>query len=429
MTFGQSFLLWRQFEKQQWLSYQELKKIQERRLRTIVRWAYDTVPYYHQIFREKNLFPEDIVTVEDLQKLPVLTKKDVQEHQQELRSKGVPSKGLRTQTTTGSTGIPLEMVQDPMYVAACKAVLLRAFRANGLRFTDRILRIKQSPYKSSWYERFGIFPNMNASVYESPEQLARKCNTIKPDVIYAYPSILQAISSTNIPLRPVRRVFSMAETLSRGARIAIQNAFHTQVADFYGSTEFGSIAWECPFHEGHHINVDHGVVECCDGNGEAVSGKAGEVIITGFFNYAMPLIRYALGDMATLSKEKGACGRGLPLLKTVEGRKDEWLTMPNGERISPMNVNAFEDIRGIKEFRIVQTRRDHIVVEVLPSDSWTESLSNAIISRIKKGLGNHDVTVDAKPVSYIPRGPNGKMRTVISHVSTRRIASGTQHDR
>lgn len=404
MSALQAFLLWRQFERQQWLSPARLQELQNRRLRSMLHWAYNQVPYYHQLFRALNLHPSAVRTARDLAKLPVLTKQDVRRNAQDLRAKGVR---MRLAATTGSTGIPLVIGHDAESSAAGKAVMLRALRAHGVHFTDNFVRITHRHHRQALHERLGVLPICSLSVYDSPARLARAARALKLDVLHTYPSVLQAMIASGERLPAVRRVFSTTEVLTERAREQIQQAFNAPVADLHGAVEFPSLLWECPSGAGYHVDADYAVIE---------HGENNELIITGLFNRGMPLVRYALGDLAEPSDEQCSCGRGLPLVKRIEGRSDDALVMPDGELVSPRRVNVLDGIAGVEQYRIVQQQKDRIVAEVVPSGRWTPALAADVIGRIGRGISGHAVEITAKPVSAIPRGPGGKVRTVVSHV-------------
>lgn len=404
MSALEAFLLWRRFERQQWLSPESLREVQDKRLRSMLQWAYNRVPYYRGLFRSLNLHPSAVRTARDLAKLPVLTKHDVRRNAQDLRARGMR---MRHAATTGSTGCPLTISHDAESSAAGKAVMLRALRAHGVRFADKFVRITHRPHRQALHERLGVLPIRSLSVYDAPAGLAQAARALKPDVLHTYPSVLQAMISSGARLPRVRRVFSTTEMLTERAREQIRQAFDAPVADLHGAVEFPSLLWECPSGAGYHVDTDYAVVEHGDNN---------ELIVTGLFNKGMPLIRYALGDLAEPDDERCPCGRSLPLVKRIEGRADDALVMPNGELVSPRRVNVLDGIEGVEQYRIVQRRNDRIVAEVVPSGRWTPALAEDVVARISRGIHGYDVEVSAKPVSAIPRGPGGKMKTVVSYV-------------
>lgn len=413
MSLMQTFFLWRQFERRQWLPAERIEEAQRARLNALLRWAYESVPYYHDLFHEHG-----VREFGDFSRIPVMRKEDVQRAGRQLRSRRIGEKKMSYGSTTGSTGIPLTIGHDALSRAAGRAVMLRAFRAHGLRLTDTILRVTHRKREPGLHEYLGILPIKTVQVFARPEQLAAAARKVKPDVVDAYPSVLQAMAHAHAPLpRSVHHVFSTTELLTKASRRRIAHAFNAPVADMYGAAEFPSVAWECPSGDGYHVDSDYAVVECLADGEAAQPGEVGELVITGLYNCGMPLIRYALGDTAVVSGEQCSCGRGLPLLESVEGRSDDMLLMPDGERISPRQVNVLDGIAGVRQYRIVQMRRDSIVVEVVPEHRWTPALEQDVVVRVSQGLTGHPIEVSAKPVSSIPRGPGGKLRTVVSRVS------------
>jgi phenylacetate-CoA ligase len=405
MSLLQAFMLWRSFERQQWLPREHLEELQSRRLRALMRWAYATVPYYHRAFRENGIRPDDIRTARDLRRLPVLTKQDVQEHGAMLRSRN--AKALRPAATTGSTGIPLTVYQDALSVAAGRAVMLRALRAHQVRLTDRMLRVTHRKHRRGLHEQLGILPVTSVSVHAPAHELARAAKKVKPNVIDAYPSVLEAMAKHRHLLpRTVHHLFSTTEMLTPHARRNVQEAFGAPVIDLYGAAEFPRLAWECPDGNGYHLDSDYAVIECTDEG----------MLVTGLYNCGMPLIRYAIGDLGIPGEGVCGCGRGLQVLERIEGRTDDALVMPDGSRISPRQVNVLDGLTGIRQYRIVQTRKDRIVAEVVPSGAMDDVLEAMVVTRIRQGLGRHQVDVFVKQVDAIPRGAGGKIRTVVSRV-------------
>jgi phenylacetate-CoA ligase len=288
--------------------------------------------------------------------------------------------------------------------------MLRAFRAHGMRLTDSTLRITHRRRKQALHELIGILPVRTASVHAPPRQLASIAATLRPDILDSYPSVLLAMSKYGELLPDsVRRIFSTTEMLTDQTRKRLDRAFGAPVIDLYGAVEFPRLAWECPAGGGYHVDADYALTECTE---------SGELLVTGLYNYGMPLIRYAIGDLAQESDGPCACGRGLPLLKSIEGRTDDSLTMPGGDIVSPRRVNVLDGITGIAEYRIVQTKRDRVVAEIVPAGSWTPGLERAVIARIQRGLEPYQIDIRAKQVDNIKRSRGGKLRTVISRVSS-----------
>ena len=178
--------------------------------------------------------------------------------------------------------------------------------------------------------------------------------------------------------------------------------------------EFGLIAWECRKHAGYHINIDSAVTEFLEGDEEVASGERGEVVCTGLTNFAMPLIRYRLNDVAIPIDDECTCGVKLPLLKSVEGRMNDFLIASDGRRVPPARFYPFpfDDYVGIKQFKVVQDRRDRLVVQLIVEEALFD-YSRLNKARLKlQELFGVDMQVDFDIVDKIEMDKTGKMRPV-----------------
>ena len=137
-----------------------------------------------------------------------------------------------------------------------------------------------------------------------------------------------------------RTVFSTADVLDQNSRQLIESAFDVRVTDLYGAYEFGHIAWECPQHAGYHVNTESVVLELLKDGRPASPGEAGEVVATSLNSYAMPFLRYRLGDLCSPSHRPCPCGRGLPLLELVQGRSNDAIRLPDGRVVTSHVVTA-----------------------------------------------------------------------------------------
>lgn len=406
--------------KTQWFSSQELKRLQEKKLRAIVSHAYRNVEFYHRSFRSLGIYPDDIKSVEDLQRLPIVTKSDIQKNFDDFIAKDIKKKECKTAKTSGSMGMPLTVLYDKKARAFNAAVMLRPFFENGLRFYHKFLQITD-PWSfqrnRSWYEYFGIFRWRGVSIQESIKNQIGAIKEFKPDFIYSSPSnmtlILETLSDKEIENINPRVIFTSYELLSERNRKLIKDSFNADVIDLYGSTEFYRMAWECDRHEGHHIDAEGVVIEFVRDRG-VLNSENGDIIVTGLNNYAMPLIRYRIGDVGAPIEEQCSCGRGLPLMKEMVGRSDDFLVLPSGRRVSPRSINVIEYIHGIKEYRIVQEKRDRIVVYVVKGKGFSQQTLNQIKKQIRKGCQGEDVGIEIEIMGEIPRDKSGKLRTVIS---------------
>lgn len=410
-----------QFQKNTWKSRGELEDIQNSKLRLLIQHAYQNVPFYREVFKKRNLRPDDIKMVKDLPKLPVIRKSDIKHRQEDFIARNYDVNRCRKTHTSGSTGIPLTLYTDPRGESYNKAVNMRALFENGMTAADRIMEIThpENIFSPTWLQRVGIFKKKRLSVYDLPEKNVRKFSEYAPDIFIGYPSILKMmadyIMQNNIKIISPKKIFTSAEMLFDNAREKIVTTFGCDVIDLYGCTEFRRLAWECSKREGYHTDIDYAVVEIIKSAGlEAVDGS---IVVTGLHNYAMPLIRYENGDAAHVSPRMCSCGRGLPLLEKIKGRLDDMIILPSGRVISPRSINVLDYIEGINQYRIIQEKKDFFVVQVEKNKHFSKKTRQEIEEQICKGCMHEQVTISIEEVEKIPQDTSGKIRAVISKIA------------
>jgi len=423
------YYLWK-IRKSQRLTPSELEKLQNRKLRAIIKHAYENVLYYHRLFNSVNLSPEDIRTKEDLPKIPITTKKVLQTLPiSERVAKGVNIRKCMRCRTSGSTGMPLDVFLSKKEMSYRIAMQTRVY---GLNLTDKKVNILDSvplPPRGApatifrkakqFLNHLGLWRRYYFSLFEEPCELVSKLLEVRPDVIETQPSTLKLISElvreNNITGIFPKSLFTRAELLSKEDRKQIEAVFNTKLTDIYGTIEFGIVAWECEKHQGYHINSDIVVVEAIK-DGQQVYGQKGQVICTDLTNYTMPFIRYALGDIVVLSKEKCSCGRNFPLIELVEGRTNDFVSLPSGRIISPVVLLlCLEKIDGISQYRLVQEKIDMFNVQIVKGQNFAEATIEKIRKKLQEILGkNAQINIDM--VKEIPRDKSGKVHPVVSKV-------------
>jgi phenylacetate-CoA ligase len=415
-----------QLRKSQWLNPKELKNLQEKRLRNIIRHAYKNVKFYHKLFDSIRLKPDDIKNVEDLQKIPILTKQDVQKKFTDMIATGVDINKCKIEKTSGSTGMPLNIVYDRKTMDFSNALIIRAWMENGLKLTDKIIKFgdpSHFPKNKSLLEHFGLLRTECISVFNSVEDSIKEIQKISPDAIYSYPSYLKLIAKAikDIKIDDIypRLIFTSSEILDRQTRKLINSVFKTETCDFYGSMEFMRMSWECNQHSGYHIDADAIVMEFVQDGENVDNEKEGEIIVTGLYNYAMPLIRYNIGDVGTYSDEQCSCGRGLPLMKNIKGRENDFFVLPSGRIVSPMSIGAIDVVPGPVKWRIIQEKKDKFNVYLVKEENFSTETIKQIKNKIKEGLLGEDVDINIKIVDDIKRDNSGKFRAIISKVKKR----------
>lgn len=414
-------------------SSQKFRTYQNKRVRAVVRYTYDCVPFYHEKFRNAGVSPSDIRSVDDLAKLPVVYK-------DELRNVGVSQmvsrecdpKGLKVLRTSGSAGKPFKFYVSGVEDDWRKALYLRANVSCGQRPRD-VWAFVTSPRHfgdtTGLQRRLGFFAQTLVPVFARPEDQVRIIRETEPDVLDGYSGALfligheverQGISD----IRP-RLMFGSADWIDVASRRYLERVFKAPYLDQYGCSEVDRTAWQCPEREGYHMDVDSVVTQFVDESGADVAvGENGEIVLTSLFNYAMPFVRYALGDVGRASGDACSCGRILPLMEGIEGRRDSFVVFPDGRVVSPrvltVAMSMFEFYDRVRQFRIVQKRDDLFEVSVKIADSLNcgPDMARALGAHLVKMLKveNLDVKFNVKVVDEIPLSKSGKLMAVVSEV-------------
>lgn len=403
-----------------------LYALQVKKIRVLVKYAYENVPFYHKLLIESNIKPTDIKTLKDMEKIPVTTRKVAREHFSEMLSRRVNKARCTTHTTSGSTGLPLTVVIDDYGKDFRSAVSLRQFLECGGRLRDRQVQLR--PAASSAlsetrgkpiYERIGLLRMESIPLRDISDSLVSFLKAYEPDIMVGNPSTYQLLCEIMRGEINPRIVFSTGEILSKECRDLIISAFGAQVIDSYGCTEAWDVAWECPDEcNGYHINADAVLVEFLKDGETAVAGEEGEIIVTNLFNYAMPFIRYAVGDVGVKVDDSPICGRTLPLMDVIKGRSGDFIVLPDRRKLSPafIDLNPFNNVR---EFRIVQEREDLLEIwlkEDLDRGVEFEHRRDQCVSALRRAVGK-GVQIRVRVMKEIPRDNSGKLRRIISKVS------------
>lgn len=410
----------------QWWRPDDLERLQWRRLRRVLSHAYARVPYYRRLFDAAGITPADIRSRADLSLIPITTKEALQRlPQTELCATGVTSAHCIERRTSGTTGRPLAIFLTHKQKEAQDMVQARALMENGLKLTDRravFVAPWQIPRRSYAFQRMGIWRKAYFSVFDDIREQMPALEKLAPDSLAGTPAILKLIalekvkrgSHTLVP----RTLFSTADLLDRATRDVLETVFAVPVVDLYGSLEFGYMAWQCPERCGYHINMESVVLEFLRDGQPVAPGEAGEVVCTSLLAYAMPLLRYRLGDICVPSQEPCPCGRGLPLIQLIEGRANDVLRLPGGHVVTPQAVADAMVACGetIQQFRIVQDDETHISVFIVKGRDGTAETVSLVEQGLRAVVGS-GVVLTTRIVTSIDKDSSGKQRSIISHMA------------
>ena len=412
----------------------KLREYQDKKLRKIVKYAYENSSFYHEKFRQAEIKPEDIRTMEDLNKLPIVRKDELIKNLDDVVSKRFNIDDLRVQRTSGSTGRPLYVYLTGMENEFRKAKHLRAQIICGQKPWHKWVTIT-SPLHFAETTRLqrllGFYSVTPVSVFEDIATQVSRIEKLKPDVLDGYSNsillLAKEVHKRGLDTIKPKFLVTGAELIDTSSRKFIEDVFAAPLYDQYASVEFERMAWQCPERTEYHIDADSIVMQFVDENGEEVGpGEEGEIVCTSLFNYAMPFIRYALDDIGVPSETtECTCGRTFPLMKVIEGRKFSLLTFPRGRVFAPiafmLAVWTFKYYNCIDLFRVIQRRKDLLFFKLKLKDHSVDErrIEKELYTHLRKvlGISEDEVTFEAEFVDDIPLDKSGKFRIVVSELN------------
>lgn len=416
----------RLFERSQWLSADELDHLQLRLLRAQLIHAYSNVPFYRRGMEKAKITPLDIQTRDDLRLLPVLTKREIQEHAEELLATNFPADRRGVNQTGGSTGTPLQFCVDHERSDSRRASTDRHNEWAGLRPGDWLAVLWGSTYemgtasipKITW--RHWLFDRslaLNTSLVsvEDLENFIALLRRYRPRRLKAYAQAAAMFAryclETGADDIHFDSIITSAEVLLPENRALIEEAFGGKVFNRYGCREVSVIATECEYHTGLHMNADALLVEI-----EPVAGGPeglGRILVTDLYNRSMPLIRYEIGDLARWVDDAPCpCGRALPRLAGVEGRITDFLLMPDRRMISgPSLALLVGQTPGVRQAQFVQTGPEEIRLDVIPGESYGSHTVDDLCRRLYPYFRDQ-VRFSVRCVESIASELSGKFRFV-----------------
>jgi len=419
-------------EKSQWWKRSELEAYQQKRLQTLLKHAYENTAYYHSMFKKLELKPDDIKSTADLQKLPILTKEHIRNNLNDLTAKNYPKTKLIPSATGGSTGEPMRFFVDSRSGVWNTAAAYREWSWAGYNLGDKMAYLWGAPQDLSnqaklktriynliqrtiWLDAF----NMTEKTLDEYVRILRK---IKPKVINAYASAIYLMArymeKRGIEdIRP-KAILTSCEMLFGYQRETIERAFGCPVFDYYSGRDTTLQAGECPEHSGYHLAIENAVIEFIKDDEHVAPGELGKIIITDLSNYAMPFIRYEIGDLGVPSDEICSCGRGLPLMKSIKGRILDTIITPDGKYLTGEffpAIFADYDIKGIKDFQIIQKRKDKLLIKLVKGNDYSDEDLSLYLNIIRKHIGE-EMKIEVEFVKSIQLTRSGKHRPTISEV-------------
>ena len=423
-------------DRNQYLSQDELRKLQFQKLIPLLHHSYKYVPYYHDVFEQIGLKPEDIRNWDDFQQLPILTKELIRENRERLLSKKLRSP-VFTVSTSGSTGKPMRFNMSQIHTGANIVSRIRALRWWGINLGDREMQLSSASglfvpgIKSTFNVR--IFRPMKEKMLNrrliSALDMTEKSmgnywhitKQFNPKIIYGFPSAIYVYAKYlkdhgyDCSKLGLKAVVPTGEILFDWQREMIEEVFRKPVVDEYGSVEAGIIAYGHPCGAMHTMD-DYIIVELIKSNPQ---DEFGEVVVTPLENWGSPLIRYNLDDLAVPSDSPSACPLrlGFSKIERIIGRQYGLIRLSNG-RITHGHifVQIIQYLKSIEQFQVIQKEPDLFEIILV---SWKENNLDDEKYFIRTKLIEHlgPVRIDFRRVSSIPKEPSGKFRFIRSEVN------------
>ncbi|MFH1287897.1 MAG: hypothetical protein ABII25_04280 [bacterium] len=417
--------------KNQRLPREELKKLQWKKLKAILAYSYNNIPFYRDKFDSAELTPDNIKQPKDMSLIPITTKEDLLNARQPLNPKLSAGK-LEWIKTSGTTGTPLNWPFDISSYNAKYALFLRGYSFMDWNLGDRTASLWWHAHSSYHRESFSgikktayffahrrkLFPPITKNSTDVNKRLSNDIyNALKcrpPTVFETSTENLLFLSyfmeENGLPPLKLKNIV-LAGLLTENLRERFEKYFQGKIFNRYGPHEMEGIAHECSHHQGLHLSSDSYYLECLNGNKTCLPDETGEFILTDLDNYTQPFIRYKIGDSGSFSSKECPCGRGLPLINYLEGRSEDFLTNERKVEISPAAIlKFFGNYPEIKFFQLIQKKllKFHLFL-VKKNEAYPDI--EKIKSNLRDILGN-SLDIEIKFTQSITAEPSGKFRWV-----------------
>lgn len=407
--------------RSQWWSKEELVNFQNQKLRELVHHVYYNVPFYNRIFNELGIKPFDIKTQADLTFLPILSKDMIKSAVKngELRAENIPPKELVYNSSSGSTGEPLQFYESRLSESLKKASAIRGWYWMGYRLGDKFVKVSQIPRKGvlkKVQDSFArsLYLHISQLNDQSFQMILNAILGFKAKYLRIYPDPLGLLVSymkrNNIKINSIKAINTTGSILTPEVREAAEEVFKCKIFDGF-SCEGGAVAFECSTHNCYHSAMEYAITEVLDKDGN--NTKNGRLVTTDLWNYTTPFIRYDTQDIVELEGKSCTCGRELLSIKRILGRESDILVTPSGQYLIVNNFTGhFQWIKEVEQFQIHQIRLDSFDI-YLKVNSGYNAKTESTITDLLNGIIKDKIEINFKVVDDIPSTKAGKRRFLI----------------
>ncbi len=427
-----------------YLPEERLRELRDRRVRWMVRYAAETVPFYREWFREQGLDPGDIRAAEDFSLLPLLDRQCVRQQAQRFVSQSTWGRSAVPFHTTGSTGTPFTVYHDRDSVLLASAAaqrerevltrgfdLPRAYRSLAItspgstsgRVTTALTQMRFLPLGP---DRVGM------SLFQPVEEVVAAINEHRPHILEGYGSYLEVLLRTVTARgmhmhKPVLLAY-YSDHMTEEGKEWIEKELGIAVLSRYMAVEAFRLGFMCEERQGLHLHSDLTHVEIIGPEGKRLGpGQRGEVVISNLINRGTVLLNYRLGDVGVLSAERCLCGRSLPVLSGLLGRTQDILYPGKGGFVHPSGItpifrSAMHEQSGLLQYQLIQHDRDRYELRLAMVDRASfDRLVAGYLAQLRQILGPAAAIEAVYYPEQLPRGPGGKFRRVVSLLKQQEI--------
>ncbi len=425
-TARKAFIRYLFFKRSEKWNTIRIKRYQDSLLKKLINHAGKNVPYYRNLFEEIGFDPNLFRGRIDMQEIPILDKEAIRKNKNELIAENAIQYGINWDSTSGSTGTPLEIIIDNKTRANKYAVDARNTNWAGysLLYWKKSFNIERLFIKSDdplFQNNYNIIRYDSNKVTEKlVPTLINKMNNIRPKVLFghAFPLILlgRYAEEMNIQIKPVGAVITAGETLSKRRRKLLETIYKCEVFDYYASHECSTIIAECEYHSRHLIE-DFSYSEII--NNKNINGNVSEGTLVGtcLYNYAMPLIRYNTEDIVSTKKNEQycKCGRQFQIINNILGRQNDYLITPEGKKIGNVLEHSIDGAKGVALSQIVQESINHIYINLIVDEDFSHESFKSIEKELRKRLES-EISIDYNIVNQLEQNRGGKTPFVLSKI-------------
>jgi phenylacetate-CoA ligase len=430
-----------ELNRTQWLPPAELEERQLRQLRVLLLHCFHEVAYYRRILTEIGYPKRPIKGLDDFRRLPLLTRELYQANSRDLQAKSLPQ-GMQASGqgfTSGTNGVPIKVLKTNRVLLWWHALYLRDLEWSNIDPAGRLAMIRlvamsreelpralegqPTQWNVSLDPLIEMGPAFVMDIRQDPRLQLQWLRRVRPNCILSTPSNLELLASllrdSGQRLPDLQVVQTMGEPLWDTSRQQIEDGFGVPTKNVYSTTEAGYMASPCPMGHGLHVHGENVIVEVLDSNDQPCQpGETGRLVFTTLHNFLAPFVRYDILDDVTLAPGPCPCGRGLPLWTQVEGRQHPMFYLSDRRRRSSMGITMrVRKIGGARQFQIIQRAPGHVVIRVVPDQTWTPDHAQRMRAVVHDEL-DAATRVDIEQKAFLERSPGGKLKIVTLDMET-----------